>query len=105
LTIISSYSKKAFEYYFTLNGFVIPDKICGVILPPIFMFANLHHVSDIEVNLQDIELAYLLFNIFWTLKLNPVSKMPIFQQPRELKGSKNVEKINTCLREVEHWRR
>ena len=56
------------------------------------MFVILQHVSDIEVNLQDIELAYLLFNIFWTLKLNPVSKMPIFQQPRELKGSKNVEK-------------
>ena len=69
------------------------------------MFVILQHVSDIEVNLQDIELAYLLFNIFWTLKLNPVSKMTIFQQPREPKGSKNVEKINICLREVEHWRR
>ena len=69
------------------------------------MFVILQHVSDIEVNLQDIELTSLLFNIFWTLKLNPVSKMQIFQQPRELKGSKNVEKINTCLREVGHWRR
>jgi hypothetical protein len=59
------------------------------------MFVILQHVSDIEVNLQDIELAYLLFNIFWTLKLNPVSKMPIFLQPRENLKVPNMLKKST----------
>jgi hypothetical protein len=71
------------------------------------MFVIVQHVSDIEIN-SDIELVYystyfrhwsyfrnwtcIFFNIFWTLKLNPVSNMPIFQQSWELEGSKNVGK-------------